>query len=361
MEATILRTRAQIRELQLQWGGLKPSTPFACWDYAHDWLHSVPDVEPFVIAIRSGGRLIALAPWCVVKEAAGVRTVTGISGNSAWYHDPLLHPSADPAAVARAMARALHAERWDSINLILQPQLSEPFMTELKRLGMAVIQRVPEDQGHVIQFGDDWDEAWNRFPSTFRKNMARRVRRLNSLPHRFLEATASNAGEWLEELIRLYRLRWQTDGNWEPTFAFMRANTETLLQQGELRLFALEIHGRLAAFDYHVRKRNRAYSYMCAYQEEFASYSPGTLLMSWSLAHLHREGVRAIDLGPGLYAWKEVVENTPVETLRLMVGGSPRGMALLGWRTKLKPWLLQRKARQAANRIPAPGVPAAEA
>jgi len=339
MQATIMKSLDEIRALESQWAKLTPPSPFSSWDYAYDWLRCAPEAQPHVIAVHSNGELVGVAPWCLSRDYAGSRVLTGIGGESAWYHDPLVVAGHDASRVFRAIAEALRHRRWDAIDLTLQPGQSLPLITELKHLGMTVTEKVSDRQSHVIALEDDWEASWNRFPASFRKGVRRHNRHLEAISHRYLQVPQAEAMAWLEEVIALNRTRWNTGENWELTYTFVRANAPTLLAQGEFRLFGLEIEGRIAALAYHIRKGDRSFAIFGNYHPDFAEYSPSNLLLHWLLTQLHHEGVRWVDLGPGEYEYKNRIQSGVVETLRTQVGASLLGMALVGWRGMIKPRL----------------------
>ncbi|MNR81942.1 hypothetical protein D3C86_520030 [compost metagenome] len=336
LKATIVKTLDEIRALESQWAKLTPPSPFSSWDYAYHWLRCAPEAQAHVIAVHSRGELVGVAPWCLSRDYAGSRVLTGIGKESAWYHDPLIVPGYDASRVFQAIGEALCHRKWDAIDLTLQTEHSLPLITELKRLGMTVTQRASEQQSHVLAFEDDWEACWKRFPSSFRKGVRRLNRHLESIPHRYLQAPQAHALEWIEDVIALNRTRWNTGENWELTYAVMRANTPTLLAQGDLRLYGLEIEGRMAALAYHIRKGNRSFALIGNYHPDFAEYSPSNLLLHWLLTQLHQEGVRWVDLGPGEYDYKNRIQSGLVETVRTQVGTSLLGMALVGWRGMIK-------------------------
>lgn len=337
MQATIVTTLDEIRKLGPEWATLGVHSPFSSWDYANDWLRCASEVQPYVIAVRSRGELVGVAPWCLTRDYVGSRVLTGVGAQSAWYHDPIVGAGIDATRVYRAIGEALRRRRWDAIDLTLQAEQSLPLITDLKQLGMTIAERPSDRQSHVIALDADWESTWQRFPSSFRKSIRRLNRQLEARAHRYLQVPPEQALEWLEEMIRLNRERWQTGENWELSYAFLRANTPTLLAQGDLRFHGLEIDGRLAALIYHVRKGDRAFAIIGNYQPDFADFSPSNLLLHWSLSQLQQEGVRCVDLGPGEYAYKNRLQTGVVETVRTRVGASLLGMALVGWRGVIKP------------------------
>lgn len=339
MRTTIMTTLDGIRALAPQWGKLTPPSPFASWDYAYDWLRCAPQAQPYVIALHDQGQLVGVAPWCVLRDYAGSRILTGIGGDSAWYHDPVLSDRTEAQAAFRALGKALRQRKWDAIDLTLQAERSLSLVTELKQLGMTVAQRPNARQSHLIALEDNWEATWLQFPSGYRKNIRRLNRHLEARAHRYLRVQPEDALDCLEELIQLNRTRWQTGHNWDLAYAVLRANTPTLLAQGNLRFFGLEIEGRMAAAIYLVRKGDRCFALMGNYHPDFTDYSPSNLLLHWTLTQLQQEGIRGVDLGPGEYAYKNRLQSGLVETVRTYVGASLMGMALVGWRGVIKPRL----------------------
>jgi CelD/BcsL family acetyltransferase involved in cellulose biosynthesis len=339
MQATIIKTLEGVRALEAQWGGLTPPSPFSSWDFAYDWLRCAPEAQPNVITVHSHGELVGVAPWCLKRDYAGSRVLTGVGTTSAWYHDPLVTEGVDAAAVHHAILSTLRPRKWDAIDLTLRQDNSQTLVAGLQRLGMALVQQQHDQQCHVIPLDEDWEASWKRFPKKFRQDNRRLHRHLLTKPHRFLQATEDLALPLLEDLIQRNRDHWQTGENWELPYSVLRANTPTLLGLGDLRFFGLEIEGRMAALAYIIRKGNRSFMIIANFDPDFAEYSPSNLLFQWSLERLHQEGVRLVDMGPGEYTYKKRLAPSLIETVRTQVGTSLLGMGLVGWRGMIKPRL----------------------
>ncbi len=346
MPCTILRDVPAIRRLADQWASAPPTTPFASWGMIRAWLESPQrHGDPFVIAMTDPqGRLQAVAPWMLTRDRLGIRRLSAIGGEDTWYHDPwIVHPT-DGRALAACLEDALRQSKrdWDLLDLILRPTTSTPFIQAFKRLGWLRETHVPWRQHPAIHWEGDWNSYWSARPDSLRRLVARRSKRLSQHPHRFYEASRDEAEPMLETLCRLQAANFDGQRDWESYHAFMRLIAADMLDHGFGSLHVLEIDGKPAAIQFQSRHADRVYGLLRAYDPVFESYSPGSLLATWSFEQMHQQGVRWIDLGPGENGWKRQVQTTTDETVQIQIGSpsSLLAMGMIGVAGYLKPQLM---------------------
>jgi CelD/BcsL family acetyltransferase involved in cellulose biosynthesis len=124
-----------------------------------------------------------------------------------------------------------------------------------------------------------------------------------------IEGDSDNVEALLSELVRLHEARWRKDG--EPgVFAdsrvaeFHAAALPGLMEHRLARLYALEIANRTAGVYYGFLWRNRAYAYLCGYDQEFSFESPGAILIGHAIGEGLREGAREFDFLRGSEPYK---------------------------------------------------------
>jgi CelD/BcsL family acetyltransferase involved in cellulose biosynthesis len=313
-------------------------------------------------------RLLAIAPWVRLRDALGMRRVTGLGGEDSWYHDPWLFPGADPEAVAREIAATLRAAKrhWDLLELILRPGQSPSLVDALKRLGWSSASSIPWRQHWTIAWDDTWETYWRGRPGTLRKNISNRMKRLQEVPHRFYQATPDAAKALLPELCRFQSTSRHGLRDWEAYHAYMCLLAEDMLERNQGIMFVLEIDGSPAALQFQSRHGDHVYGLLRAFDSEFERYSPGSLLAIWSFETMAQLGIRSVDLGPGHDDWKRNLRTASEPTVQLRVGssGSLLGTGAIGVRDYLIPQLKQSaltrflrsplKALRAAKQAPHP-------
>lgn len=341
MYTTVLRTVEALETLAREWQEFEPPTPFASWEYVRAWLdHRPSDTEPFVITLRSQeGALMAIAPWCLERKLGGLRRLTGIGSRDAWGHDPLLvRAEANPALLAECLWR--HRRAWDWISLELRNPESLPFLHEIAKRGWLVEEHGDRHRHHSIDFAPSFEAYWEARSSSHRKKLRTLGKKLNEVPHRYLQADPANVDTLLEALCALHAERWHGVRDWRAYYGPIRALTLRAAARGELCLGALEIDGKLAALDLAVKAGDRAYGLMRVYDPAFAAYSPGALLGVWVLERLAAMGCRLLDCGPGNYEWKDRYSTGQLPGMRALATSrtNPAGVATVGWLGLVQPW-----------------------
>lgn len=348
MEVTILRDAVALERLKATWGGLPLANPFARWEFARHGLEH-PSVEPFTLVVRGqDGQVLAMAPWSLRKKVGGIRLLEGIWGYDAWHHDPwIASPSLDKE-VSALLVDALRQSRgeWDAIDLILTER-SEALIVGLKGLGWGSTDRPGDRQNRVIHFAESWETYWNSRSKDFRSTLRGAQRKLDSLPHRYVEAGALDYQPLLEAGIRFSQERWDPDGNRETWYAALRDLAAAAAPRGELGAYALEIEGRIRAVNITFRAGERAYGTLQGYDPAFAAYRLGNLLGAWALQRLAASGIRWVDMGDGALTWKERFKTGQRETVLVRIGSSWSGKAFVGWQNWLKPQLSGLRQRPA--------------
>jgi CelD/BcsL family acetyltransferase involved in cellulose biosynthesis len=123
------------------------------------------------------------------------------------------------------------------------------------------------------------------------------------------EATRATLSSDLETLFKLHRRRW--DGRpggsgfaRRSVRAFFRDAAPGLLAEGALRLHVLRAGARPVAAHLWLSHRGRGYGYLHAFDQEFARFSPGTLMAAAFVEACAREGLAEADLGRGEEPYK---------------------------------------------------------
>jgi CelD/BcsL family acetyltransferase involved in cellulose biosynthesis len=121
--------------------------------------------------------------------------------------------------------------------------------------------------------------------------------------------TATELETVFDALVRWHQARWTARG-YRGTFptatviAFHRAIAREALARGCLRLYFLQIGDALVATTYCIRAGSRVLMYRTSFDESWAKYSVGTLLITYALQQSMAEAAKEFDFGNSQDAYK---------------------------------------------------------
>lgn len=343
MDVLILRDLKTLQPWIPAWRNLPLANPFSRWEFAQHWL-TQNAVAPYVLGVRGGdGELLALAPWSLRKKAGGIRLLEGIWGYDAWYHDPWIKDPHQERAIADALVAALHRHQkdWDALDLTLNAACSPHLVERLKELGWGFTTRPAERQSRLAEVGNDWETYWKSRSKDFRSSLRGAQRKLDQLPHRYMEADHHSVHPMIETAIQHSQSRWDPDHQRDLWYQAIRDLAEGCFSRGELQAYAIEIEGRLAAVTLAFQAGDRAYGTLQCYDPEFSAYRIGSLLNAWAFQKMAAAGIRSIDMGDGNIPWKDRFQTGTVETVLVTLGASLTGKAFIGWKNGIIPRLAE--------------------
>jgi CelD/BcsL family acetyltransferase involved in cellulose biosynthesis len=303
LRVEVVTDGAALEGLAAEWDVLfraVDAAPFQSPAWLIPWWDVFSPGEPFVVTVRGdGGRLVGLAPL-YVEEGRRLRPI-GLALSDVL--DVLLLP--ELAGPAGAAMTAFALERAPG-----------PWWLDELPPGAAglTLQARPEDHDHVevasprvvVPLGQSLSDtvpARQRAHLRLARNRAAR----RGLSAR--EADADTLPELLEALFRLHGARWGARG--EPGVLadarvqrFHHLAARRLLRAGVLRLRAVLVEGHIAGVHYGFHHRDRAYSYLHAFDPTFSFESPGTIVCGDAIEAAVREGARELDFLRGREAYK---------------------------------------------------------
>ena len=151
--------------------------------------------------------------------------------------------------------------------------------------------------------------------------LPRNVRRNMKVARRDLDATGtvrvvhSTKPEFLEELFRLHRARWEASGesgvlNEPKVQDFHRAASSRLAHAGMLRMHAILRNEAAVGVVYAFHRNGTVYSYLGGFEPTLRDYSPGALAIEAAIRYATNAGDRYYDFlrgaEPYKYTWGAV-------------------------------------------------------
>lgn len=342
----------------LPWPDARGGNPFVSRAFCLEWLaQHRREATPFVIAsFDDSDRLVALAPWCRVRDRLGVRRVTGIGGHDAWFHDPWLSESVTPEDAAREIAGCLRGRRreWDLLELTLRPEASASWLSHFQPLGWS-LQDQPLCQEHaMLEFPSGYEEFFDRHSKESRSKLRRSARKLEEVPHRYCDETQADPESLLAEMFRLHAERWaHACPDWQPYHQSIRAMALEAHQHGRMLLNVLMVGERFAALDLLIVAGQIGHYLIKVYDPDFSQLSVGNLLTMRTLERACQYGVTQVDCGPGPNEWKRRLDNRPSQPLVAHVVRKAcfAGVTVQSWDGLVAPRLRRYQAEHPAVRL----------
>lgn len=288
-----------------------------------------------ILIVRDGDRLIGALPLVFRKCLLGVKSLTFMGAGELTPDDlDILSVPERRAEVLHALAEYLHAMRskWDMLTLdklSVEGFTSQEFASSFRLSGCATKTTVVA-RCYYVELPATNDEYLSRLPKTILRNLTRRKRNLDC-DYPGLEFRRVNAPEQLqkafEKLIQFHQTRW-ADKGYPGSFSspcFQRFHREIIaeaLEAGFLQLFCLQCGSAIIGVFYCYRIGDTMQAYQCGYDECWASYGIGSLMIWKIIESSILDGVGVFDFLEGDETYKEDWATSVRENVRLCIYGS---------------------------------------
>ena len=303
----------QLHALEPAWADLwrrdPNATPFQAPQWILPWYRHFGSGEVFAVAVTSGDRLDALAPFLIVRDDDDPSESLGMllgTGNSD-YVDVL---SVSDAAVAEIMKCIAGADcaMWD----LQQLRPSSPLLRAAAPAGWTDVVE-PHDPCVVLSIDGAGDELEHLISTHFRKKIRYYRRSLERAGRVSVhEPSPQTLDAFMNSLFALHAARWKERGlpgmlAAEVDQLFHREVARGMLAAGALRMHAIRIDDRDVAVFYGFRARDTVYYYLSGYDPSLEKLSPGTVIVAHAIERAVREGAKTFDFLRGAedykYAW----------------------------------------------------------
>ncbi|MHB1469528.1 MAG: GNAT family N-acetyltransferase, partial [Solirubrobacteraceae bacterium] len=280
------------------------------------WRHLAPEgAQPRSVAVREGGRLVALAPFYVAPSTTGRvdYRLPGIELGAGLA--PLARPGREWEAarpIAQALARAL--PRPDLVALEGHP-LASPWPLALRsawpgRMRAGLRQYVVHGAPTISLDHDSYDRWLASKSSNFRGQMRRIQRQFVAAGGHARLSSLETVRSDIDAFMALHAARWEARGS-SGFVALGGRLSETLadvatayLESGRFRLWMLEVDGAPISAQLFFAIGGRVSYINGGWDERFAHLKPAMLGILHALADAFGRGDRTMDLGAGEQRYK---------------------------------------------------------
>ena len=282
--------------------------PFQSPHWLIEWWRAFAPGALSTVAVWRGEHLVGLAPFYIEDSARGRRLLPlGISASD--YLDVLIEPACFEI-VAEALVNQLTSRDsdWD--------------VCELNELA-------PDANALRLPGPTNWSDAVETSQSCPVLALPKRAEELRSVvPRRKLRnirmswnraarrgkaeiitAAPDQAQAFLNELIRLHQMRWESRGETgvlaDGRVRSFHENAMPLMVEADLvRLYGLAIDGHMVAVYYGFLHSGRAFGYLHGFDPNYEFESPGTILIAHAIEQAIREGAREFHFLRGRESYK---------------------------------------------------------
>lgn len=300
-----VRVHASLAEIDpREWDALT-ATPPASINVSRDWVAAAlatvdRDADPFLIAVRAGGRLLGLLP--LVERTANERPVLRFAGAP---HndmtDALVLPGREPEAAAALLESlcSLAAERSLDLDQLDPSGALAGADRERPRLAWSHAADAP-----VVDLRSAWECAASPRRRRRWEGELRSLRRDCRVAFRWLERDDALAALPGFERRRELRLREKQRPLDQPPLPLLEAAVGRLAPAGRCAFAELLLDGEPVASDLYMLDRPVAMAWLRALHPDRPKASCGHLLMRETARDLAARGYTALDLGRGEEPYK---------------------------------------------------------
>jgi CelD/BcsL family acetyltransferase involved in cellulose biosynthesis len=356
---------AGFEALRDEWSELLEASDADClfltWEWLSTWWkHLAGDRRLAILALRHGGRLVALAPFCLRPPSLSRRRplpVMEFLGNGCVgsdYLDLIVRRGYESEA-RRAFASGLANERLvlDWTQLLRGSCAAAGVAADLRESKWSVSERVTNTCPFIPLAGMSWEAYLATLGAEHRYNFHRKWKRLNRNYSVQLEQvqTEEQCRESIDLVMELHNMRWRGRGGSDAfdtpgLVAFHREFSQIALKRGWLRLYVLRLDRKPAACQYGFLYGGTFYFYQSGFDAAYGKESVGLVSMGLSVKSAIEEGAEEYDLLHGNEGYKSHWSRESRELGRLELY-PPGGMGSICRRSAE----LERAARRVARRV----------
>lgn len=328
MDAVVERIadRAGFEKMREEWNALLEASPADCffltWEWLFTWWRYLSGGRKlFILAVRSEGKMIGLAPLVLKPSRLGLlrpfRTLeflgSGTIGSD--YLDIIIRRGNEERAVNALVEYLAQRKLMLELTQLRQDSaLSLRLAQALKHHGgWGLFEMKTEVCPYINLSGRTWPSYLGALGRSHRYNFQRRLKQLGREFELRFEQTVSEdqRREALAHLVELHHKRWQGRGRSQAfstsdLLSFHQELGRLALERGWLRLFVLWLDGRAAASLYGFMYHHTFYFFQSGLDPVYAKHSVGLVTMGLAIKSAIEEGAEEYDLLHGDEPYKSL-------------------------------------------------------
>jgi len=316
-ELHLVTSTREFCALRSAWDRLHTEAPttsvFNTWVWHFAWWeqHGRARTLKILIARRAGG-VSAIVPL-YVERCWGLRVLRLLgtqSGRNPYNIAPLFEHGGDPAS-ARLLAQALLAMRGYDVLQLADIDASSPLAMTLPHAAQTAGRRYEVERTARLMHLP-LPASWNEYLRSLRSERRARVRHRRQA---LLDAQAARFFVWqagLDDMVNALGMLRRMRATVVAPPLIPRATLAEAVQDGRLRLYCLQIGGRIAALVCGMRLRERVVVMQSEFDPRYGPWHPASVLLQYAIEHAIEEGATGFDFLCGEEDFDDLVANEQI-------------------------------------------------
>lgn len=326
--------------------------PFLDYQWIDDWSnHFAPESKVRAYALQNGaGEIVGIFPVIFTDEKPfGLNcNIVSFPANSHSFRTDILAKEEQRSALFVDWFKYLQrTQKFDYLKFkefLYDPSLFDALKTHGIRFSLEEKKQPP-----YLEIQGSWEDYFKTRKGHFRRNLRRRMRNAQKefgpVTYRVFDGSDSELEEWIDEGFTLEASGWKGKRgsailNSEQVKQFYFDIAKHFNARKMLHVGSVFFGDRMVAFNFSLVYDGVFYLLKIAYDESFARYSPGQIMMYHVLQSVFAQGLKGFDfLGPNMPWKREWTDKSHDHYTFLVYGPTWKGRYLYLINSKIAPAL----------------------
>jgi len=295
----------ELKALEDDWRALHTASVRPDISLSPDWI--IPwykafgsSLSPHVLGVFKNGVLVLVAPMHASMQSFRLTSLSALQSSANGYSPSggiVISAEASQTDQLKAMELLSEENNFELYRIYKLPQdeastfCSLVSESTLFRSGMEAVMSTP-----MIDLTGDWDHYMSTRSRSHRKDMRRKVKRIEKEPNvELVTGTPQDCADpMLDEVFRISAKSWKKqEGADLQSDVVARNFVHELVQRlgpaGEVKIWLLKIDGVAIAYELHIARGGTLYPIRADYDMDYSCLSPGQILLQMVLKSLFED------------------------------------------------------------------------
>jgi hypothetical protein len=307
MRTTVIQNLIDLESIGKEWNDLLLKCKNNPLYFSYEWfLCSYKVFHRFdklcVITIRAAsGELIGIAPMVIVTDTYRLLKIKKIcfpNNNQNPSNGFICDADNEEKCIALILAWLTKFSDWNMVDLqMIEKERSmtqktmDYIITKKILYGISINRESP-----YISMDMPWDDFWKKKSTKFKKNIRNKLNKIGSKGYTIEKKRITDDDmASLDEMSRISGQSWKRNigadlVTHKANFQFYKEISKVYKNTDSISIYFLNISNTPAAFEFHLEDQQVAYPIRADYDENFKSYSPGSILEYEIISLLFKAG-----------------------------------------------------------------------
>lgn len=285
---------------------------FKCW-----WKTYGVGKKLFVLLVKEEDKLIGITPLMISKDyfrGFPIRKIGFIENNEV-ARSNFISPYSQNQIIEETITHLIRKRAlWDVLifnKIPMDTDTPEVLQTICRKKGVAFL-RQPSLHSPFLQINSDWDSFYKNMSQRFKKRLRYNNNRLKKLGDISIEkfSQPADAEACLADVFRIGRKSWlsktgKSISSTRETKVFFSELAHTASSKGWLSIWLIKAGHKPIAFEYHLQYNDNVHALRSEFDEEYAAYSPGSVLDGHIVRNICLNGFKEYDMGGSTDTYKK--------------------------------------------------------